>query len=208
MKRTALVTASVAALLLSGGAVALAQDAETGPNSRACADAKHDVSRLDKDVSDAVFNERKREETRLDNAKTARDLAKTARDDAQAALDSPRGQNATPEDRAKLQKTLSDAEVIFNARKDDVEKAQRDLDRDSDDVKGLRARLDDARDRQAKDCDEPVEEKPADPPATVTPAPTTPPAAETTSPAPAPADNGSVGGQVSEIPSGIDSGLA
>lgn len=192
MKRTILVTSAVAALLLSGGAVAVAQ--ETGPNTAACADAKRDVERLEKDLNSAEHNERKREEKKRDDARKARNDARDARDAAHKVVHAD-GHTATDPEKT----ALTNAEVALDLRERELNQAQKDLDRETDKVKGIQARLDLAKSGRDKDCDEPA---PVDPP-TVAPAP---PATETVTPPP-PVNHGDFS-QVGEVPVGVDSGLA
>ena len=154
MKKTVLVTAAVLACAVMTGAPALAQ--ETGPNSQACGDAKRVVERLEKDLNDAEFNERKREEKKRDDAREARNAARTALEQAKA-------NNPEPRD-ADDQATVNAAKDLLDLRERELNDAQRDLDRASDKVKGIQSRLDDAREDRDKDCATPVTTTPATPP--------------------------------------------
>src|SRR5690606_31155156 len=147
--------AAVAAVALVGvPAAASAQEdpAPTGPETKVCVDAQAEVDKLTKRVGDLTAEERVAENAALEAAKSERKAAREARDAAKAEVvrlsgivDDPEAEPGRKEAaESKLpgaRGALKAAEDALTARKADVEKAQEDLDADSEALAALRARL-------------------------------------------------------------------
>lgn len=151
MKKTILTAAVAAALGLSAFVAPMAV-AQEGPSSAACADAKREVDRLERQLNDAKKDDRKDEERRRDNAREARNAARAEVERLEKLV----SENTGNDNQAQEEKDLEAARNTLDRLERELGQAQKALDRKSNDVKGFESRLNAAKAERDKDCDEPT----------------------------------------------------